>query len=141
MNNRNTLLFYYAAANTPLAVFMYHGFIKGIPFELEEAAQIDGCTPFGVFFKVVLPLLKPISLTLFILNALWVWNDFLFPYIVLKGKDNATLPLSTFRFVESYFTDYSLTTSGMILTILPIIIVYLFMQKHIVEGVVQGAIK
>lgn len=141
MNNLNTIILFYCGASTPMAVFMFHGFIKNIPLELEEAASIDGCTQYGVFFKIVVPLLKPIGSTILILNALGLWNDFLFPFIVIKSKNLRTLPLTTYIFAGQYATDYALTTAGLVLTIVPIIILYLFMQKHIIEGVSQGAIK
>lgn len=124
-----------------MAVFMFHGFLKSIPYELEEAAKIDGCTQAGVFFRIVLPMLKPIASTVFILNFLGTWNDFLAPFIILSDKNVKTLPLMTYMFTGQYFTDYALVLAGLILTMLPILIVYVFMQKNIIEGVAQGAVK
>lgn len=141
MNKVSTMILFYIGANVPMAVFMFHGFIKSIPFELEEAAQIDGCTQGGIFVKIVLPMLKPIASTIFILNFLGIWNDFLAPFIVLSDKSKKTLPLMTYMFTGQYFTDYSLVLAGLILTMLPILIVYFFLQKNIIEGVAQGAVK
>lgn len=141
MNNLNAVILFYIGANVAMAVFMLHGFIKNIPLELEEAATIDGCTRFGVFFKIVLPMLKPIISTVAILDILGLWNDFLLPFIMIKDQELRTLPLTTFSFVGQYTANYSLITSGLVLTIIPIIIAYIFLQKYIIEGVVQGAIK
>lgn len=141
MNRRATMLLFYVGANVPMAVFMFHGFMKSIPYELEEAAQIDGCTQAGVFVKIIFPLLKPIASTVFILNFLGTWNDFLAPFILLTDNSKKTLPLMTYMFTGQYFTDYALVLAGLILTMLPILIVYIFMQKNIIEGVAQGAVK
>lgn len=141
MNNRATMIFFYIGANVPMAVFMFHGFMKSIPYELEEAAKIDGCTQAEIFVRIILPLLKPIASTVFILNFLGTWNDFLAPFIILTDNSKKTLPLMTYMFTGQYFTDYALVLAGLILTMLPILIVYIFMQKNIIEGVAQGAVK
>lgn len=141
MNSRATMVLFYVGANVPMAVFMFHGFMKSIPFELEEAAKIDGCTQVEVFVRIVLPLLKPIASTVFILNFLGTWNDFLAPFIILTDNSKKTLPLMTYMFTGQYFTDYALVLAGLILTMLPILVVYIFMQKNIIEGVAQGAVK
>lgn len=141
MNSLNTVIVFYIGANVPLAVFMFHGFIKNIPFELEEAATVDGCTQVGVFFRIVLPMLKPIVATVVILDVLAMWNDFLLPFIIIKDQAKRTLPLTTYMFVGQYSTNYLLVCCGLVLTILPVIILYLFLQKHVIEGVAQGAIK
>lgn len=141
MDSLNTVILFYVGANVAMAVFMFHGFIKNIPYELEEAATIDGCTQFGVFFKIVFPMLKPIISTVLVLDILGLWNDFLLPFIIIKNQSLRTLPLTTYTFVGQYSTNYSLVTSGLVLTILPIIVVYFFLQKHIIEGIAQGAIK
>lgn len=141
MNSRLTMILFYIGANTPMAVFMFHGFMKSIPYELEEAAKIDGCTQVGIFTRIILPLLKPIASTVFILNFLGTWNDFLAPFIILTDNSKKTLPLMTYMFTGQYFTDYALVLAGLILTMLPILIVYIVMQKNIIEGVAQGAVK
>lgn len=141
MNSRITMVIFYVGANVSMAVFMFHGFMKSIPYELEEAAKIDGCTQVGIFVRIILPLLKPIASTIFILNFLGTWNDFLAPFIILSDNGKKTLPLMTYMFTGQYFTDYALVLAGLILTMLPILIVYIFMQKNIIEGVAQGAVK
>lgn len=140
-DNLITVVFFYLGAHVSLAVFMYHGFIKNIPYELEEAARIDGCGQMGILFRIIFPMLKPITSTIVILDVLAIWNDFLLPFILLYKNSLKTLPLMTYSFVGQYSTDYSLVTSGLVLTILPVIILYLFLQKQIIEGVSQGAIK
>lgn len=140
-DNLFAVVFFYLGAHVSLAVFMYHGFIKNIPYELEEAARIDGCGQLGILFRIIFPMLKPITSTIVILDVLAIWNDFLLPFILLYKNSLKTLPLMTYSFVGQYSTDYSLVTAGLVLTILPIIILYLFLQKQIIEGVSQGAIK
>lgn len=141
LNNKVTLIFMYLGFGTSLAVFMYHGFVKNIPLELEEAAMIDGCTRFQTFTRIVFPLLKPISMTIVTLDVLWIWNDFLLPSLILIKPANRTLPLSTFYFFGTYTVDYGLVMAGLMLTIIPVIILYLFLQKYIIAGVLQGSIK
>lgn len=140
-DNLFVVVFFYLGAHVSLAVFMYHGFIKNIPYELEEAARIDGCGQLGILFRIIFPMLKPITSTIVILDVLAIWNDFLLPFILLYKNSLKTLPLMTYSFVGQYSTDYSLVTAGLVLTILPIILLYLFLQKQIIEGVSQGAIK
>ncbi|MDF2614973.1 MAG: ABC-type transporter, integral rane subunit [Clostridia bacterium] len=139
--NKWTLIYMYIGFGAPLAVFMYHGFIKGIPLELEEAAQIDGASQLKVFTKIIWPILRPITLTITILDVLWIWNDFLLPSLILVEANDRTLPLSTFYFYGTYSVDLGLMMAGLVLTITPVLILYLFLQKYILEGVVQGAIK
>lgn len=141
LNSKWALIYMYLGFGTSLAVFMYHGFIKSVPLELEEAAMIDGATRFQTFVKIVFPLLKSPTMTIVILDILWIWNDFLLPNLVLGTAETRTLPLSTYYFYGTYTTDYSLAMAGLILSVIPILIVYMFMQKHIIEGVMQGAIK
>ena len=109
--------------------------------ELDEAATIDGCGQFQILFKIVFPLLKPIISTVAVLDILAIWNDFLLPYILLQSNRLKTLPLMTYSFFGQYSVDYSLVCSGLIMSILPVIIIYIFLQKQIIEGVVAGAIK
>jgi raffinose/stachyose/melibiose transport system permease protein len=141
LNNSLTLIFMYLGFGTSLAVFMYHGFIKGIPIELEEAAMIDGANRFKTFRSIVFPLLKPITMTIVTLDVLWIWNDFLLPNLVLLNAELRTLPLSTFYFFATYTVDYGLLMAALILTIIPVIILYLFLQKYIIAGVLQGSSK
>lgn len=141
LNSKWALIYMYIGFGASLAVFMYHGFIKSIPVELEEAAMLDGCTQLQTFWKIVFPLLKPTTMTIAILDVLWIWNDFLLPSLVLIKANERTLPLSTYYFYGTYTVDYGLSMAGLMLTIIPVIVVYLFMQKHIINGVLQGSIK
>ena len=141
LDNKWILIYMYMGFGSSLSVFVYHGFIKSISLELEEAAMIDGCTRVQTFFKIVFPLLRATTLTLIILNVLWIWNDFLLPSLVLISKANRTLPLSTFYFHGTYTSDYGLLMAGLLLTIIPIIVFFLLMQKYIISGIMQGAIK
>ncbi len=141
LNSKWTLIYMYIGFGSSLAIFIYHGFIKSIPLELEEAAMIDGCSRLQTFFKVVFPLLKPTTMTIIILNVLWIWNDFLLPSLVLISAKERTLPLSTFYFHGTYTSDYGVVMAALLLTIIPVIAIYLFIQKHIIKGVMQGSIK
>lgn len=141
LNNRWTLIYMYLGFGCSFAVFLYHGAIKSIPLELEEAAMIDGCSRLQAFFRIVFPLLKPTTTTVAILDVLWIWNDFLLPSLVLISPKNRTLPLSTYYFYGTYTSDYGLLLASLILGITPVIIFYLFMQKHIIKGILQGSIK
>ena len=124
-----------------MAIFLYHGFVKGIPVELEEAAAIDGCSSLQTFFLIVFPLLKPITATIAITNVLWVWNDFLLPLIVLSDQKKYTLLLSTNTLFGQYSSDWTAILSALILAALPVIIFYAFFQKRILQGISDGAIK
>ncbi len=136
------MIFAYIGFGAPLAVFMFHGFIKSIPLELEEAATIDGCKKHEVFFKIVMPILKPIFMTIIILNALWIWNDFLLPSLVLGvGQDIQTIPLAISSFAGSFVKKWDLIMTAVLMAAAPIIILFLFVQKHIIEGMVAGSIK
>ncbi len=141
LNSKWALIYMYIGFGSPLAVFIYHGFVKNIPAELEEAALIDGCNKTQTFFRIVFPVLTPTTVTIAILNVLWIWNDFLLPSLVLIAPAERTLPLSTFYFFGTYSVDYGPLMGGLVLTILPVLIVYLFAQKYIIQGVMQGSIK
>ena len=142
LNHRITLIFMHTGFSMAMSVFMFHGFIKGnIPIALEEAAYIDGCTHRQTFFKIVLPLLKPIISTMVILNSLAFWNDYLLPSLVLTDKELLTLPLSTYSFYGTYSADYGTIMAGLLLCVIPILILYVVLQKQIIGGVVSGAVK
>ena len=142
LNHRITLIFMHTGFSMAMSVFMFHGFIKGnIPIALEEAAYIDGCTHAQTFFKIVLPLLKPIISTMVILNSLAFWNDYLLPSLVLTDKELLTLPLSTYSFYGTYSADYGTIMAGLLLCVIPILILYVVLQKQIIGGVVSGAVK
>jgi raffinose/stachyose/melibiose transport system permease protein len=135
------IIMMYFGFGVPLAVFLYHGFIKGIPIELEEAAAIDGCGPFRTFFKVVFPLLKPITTTIGILHTLWIWNDFLLPYLMLSSPEKQTISLASYVYFGQYMTQWNYALAALTLAIIPVIIMYLFLQRYIIEGISAGAVK
>lgn len=142
LNHRPTLIFLHVGFAMSMSVFMYSGFVKSnIPISLEEAAYIDGCGKMKTFFNIVFPLLKPTTSTLIILNALAFWNDYLLPSLVLGKKELYTLPLSTYLFYGTYSADYGTIMAALMLTLAPILILYLFLQKQIISGVVAGAVK
>mgnify|MGYP004468542675 FL=1 len=142
LNHRITLIFMHTGFSMAMSVFMFHGFIRGsVPMALEEAAYLDGCTHTQTFFKVVFPLLKPIMSTTVILNALAFWNDFLLPSLVLTDKKLLTLPLSTYSFYGTYSADYGTIMAGLLLCVIPLLILYIALQKQIINGVVAGAVK
>ena len=131
----------YAGLGVSMAVFLYHGFVKGIPQELEEAAMMDGCNQFQVFWYMVLPLHKPITATVCITNVLWVWNDFLLPLIVLGDNKKYTLLLSTNTLFGQYSSDWTAILSALIIAALPVIIFYAFFHKQILRGISERALK
>jgi len=134
------LIFMYIGFGVSMSIFLYHGFIKGIPKEVEEAATIDGCSKWQTYTKVILPLLKPTTVTVAVLNSIWVWNDFLLPFLTVNGKIN-TIPLAMNNFFGAFSKQWELAMAALILAIIPIIIFYFFVQKHIIAGIVQGSIK
>ena len=141
----NTVLgmpFIYLGFGAGLSVFMLCGFIRGIPRELEEAATIDGCNPVQTFFLVVLPLLKPTAVTVAILNTMWIWNDYLLPYLVL-GTEKKTVPVAIQIAMQGAYgsTDYGGLMAMLVLAMIPNVVFYLFCQKYIIKGVVAGAVK
>ena len=132
----------YLGFGAGLAVFMFTGFMKSIPLEIEEAAMIDGCNPVQTFFLIVLPVLKPTMISVGILETMWVWNDYLLPYLVLDRKKYSTVPILIQYFKGSYGrVEMGPMMACIMLTVLPIIVVYLICQKHIIKGVVAGAVK
>jgi raffinose/stachyose/melibiose transport system permease protein len=124
-----------------MAIFLYVGFVKSIPMEIEEAAIMDGAGPFSTFFLIVFPLLKPITATIMILDALWAWNDFLLPLLMITNNKKYTLILSASVFFGKYSTDWTALLAGLLMTSVPMVIFYLIFQKNIVKGVAAGAIK
>lgn len=136
------MIFSYIGFGAPLAVFMFHGFIKTIPLELEEAAWIDGCSRAQIYFKIILPILKPIIVTISILNAIWIWNDFLLPSLILGvGQDIQTIPLAIAAFAGSFVKKWDLIMTAVLMAAAPIVVGFLIGQKHIIKGMVSGSIK
>ena len=136
------IVFAYCGFGGAMTVFILTGFIKGIPYALEEAASIDGCSPEGTFFRVIFPLLRPVIMTVTILNGMWIWNDYLLPSLMLgqNGKVK-TLPVAVQAFVGSYVKQWDLILTAALLAIIPMVIVFLIGQKQIMEGMVEGAVK
>ncbi len=141
VNTYTGIIFMYIGFGSSLSVFLFHGFIKSIPKELEEAALIDGCSKLQTYFYIIFPLLKPIAVTVAILNGMWIWNDFLLPSLVLQEKALRTIPLSTKYFFGTYQADWTLAMAGLILAIIPIVIFYFIAQRQIIKGVLDGSIK
>ena len=132
----------YLGFGAGLAVFMFTGFVKSIPLEIEEAAMIDGCNPLQTFFGVVLPIMKPTCVTVAILQTMWIWNDYLLPYLVLDLKKYTTIPIAVQYLKGGYGSvDMGAMMGVLVLAIIPIIVFYLFCQKYIIDGVVAGAVK
>ena len=142
LDNVFGITFVYLGFGAGLSVFMLCGFIKSIPLEIEEAAMIDGASPIQAFFTVVFPMLKPTAITVAILNTMWIWNDYLLPYLVL-GSDKKTIPVAIQLVMQGAYgsTDYGGFMAMLVLAIVPIIIFYIFCQKYIIKGVVAGAVK
>lgn len=142
LNNRLTLIFMHVGFGVSMGTFLFNGaIVSSIPVELEEAARIDGGSRLKIFFSVVFPLLKPSVATLVIIDSLAIWNDYLLPSLILVKKELYTLPIAAQSFHGDFSSDYGLMMAGMILTVLPILILYFVMQKQIIEGVVTGAVK
>ena len=132
----------YIGFGAPLSVFMFHGFIKSIPYEIEEAATIDGCTKPQVFFQIILPILKPIFVTLLVLNGMWIWNDYLLPVLVIGlGGNVQTLPVAVANLAGTYVREWDLILTSVLMAATPVVILFLFAQKHIIQGMTSGAIK
>lgn len=136
------IVFAYCGFGGAMTVFILTGFIKGIPYELEEAAAIDGCSPEGTFFRIIFPLLTPVITTVTILNGMWIWNDYLLPSLMLgqNGKVK-TLPVAVQAFVGSYVKQWDLILTAALMAIVPMIVIFLVAQKQIMNGMVEGAIK
>lgn len=141
MDNIWGITFLYIIFGLPMNTFLYTGFIKKIPAALDEAAEIDGATPFQVFYYIIFPMLKPIHATVAILSFMWTWNDFLMPLIFLSNPDQQTLQLSQYIFQGQFSTQYNLAFASYLMVILPVLLIYIFCQKWIIAGVTDGAVK
>ncbi|RKQ35615.1 carbohydrate ABC transporter permease [Oceanobacillus halophilus] len=140
MLNPVGLIFMYLGFGSSLSIFLYHGAMASIPVSLDEAATIDGANKWQIFWKIVFPMLKPISVTVMILNVIWIWNDYLLPSLVLDAE-TATIPLKMFFFFGQYTKQWHLALAGLTIAIIPVIIVYFIAQKQIIKGVTDGAVK
>ena len=141
LNNYVGIIVIYLGFGAAMAVFMFSGFVNGIPMELEEAALIDGCNPLTMFIKVVFPMLKPISITVAILNAMWIWNDYLLPYLLI-GTKYRTIPVAIQYLKSGYGSiDYGHLMAAIVVALIPIVVFYFACQKDIIAGIVDGAVK
>ena len=140
LNNQVALIFFYMGFGVALSTFLYHGFISNIPTELDEAAALDGANDFVIFWRIIFPMLRPVTATVAIINALWIWNDFLLPVLVLT-PETQTLPLSTYLFFGQYSAEYGQAMAGLLLAVIPIIAFYLVLQKQFISGISSGAVK
>lgn len=141
LDNPVGILIIYLGFGSGLSVFLFSGFVKSVPLEIEEAVMIDGGGPLDMFFRVILPILKPIAITVAILNVMWVWNDYLLPYLVI-GTEYKTIPIAVQYLKGGYGSiDMGAMMAMLVLAIIPIVLFYLFCQKYIIEGVVAGAVK
>lgn len=141
MDSRWGLIICYFGFGVSLNLFLYHGFIKSVPKEIEESARVDGCTPYGVFWKIVFPLLKPMTVTIIILNSLWIWNDFLLPSLIMTSPELRTIPLSTYSFFGQYTKQWDMALAALVLGVAPLVIFFFGLQKHIIEGITTGSVK
>ncbi|MDR3335471.1 MAG: carbohydrate ABC transporter permease [Treponema sp.] len=141
LNTRGGLIYMYIGFGVGMSVFLYHGFIKSIPVSLEEAATIDGCNTWQVFWRIVFPMLKSITVTVVILDIIWIWNDFLLPSLVLSAKRLRTIPLSTYSFFGEFTIMWNMAMAGLMMTMIPVILFYIFSQKYIIKGMASGAVK
>ncbi len=135
------LIFMYIGFGAGMGVFLYHGFVASVPVSLEEAAIIDGCNTWRRYWKIVFPILKPTTMTVIILDVIWIWNDYLLPSLTLKSKINRTIPISTAKFFGQYTISWNEAMAALVITIIPVAIFYLVCQKYIVAGVAAGAVK
>lgn len=136
------IVFAYLGFGCPLSIFIFHGFIKNIPYELEESATIDGCSRPKTFFLIVFPLLQPIIVTILILNGIWIWNDYLLPLLVLGSNGIVqTIPIAVTAFAGAYLKQWDLILTSTLIAMLPIIVLYLFAQRYIIKGMVEGSVK
>ncbi|MDH6425505.1 raffinose/stachyose/melibiose transport system permease protein [Paenibacillus sp. PastH-3] len=141
MNNIVGIIILYVVYGLAFNVFVYTGYIRSIPYELEEAATVDGASTFGTFWKIIFPLLAPVSATIGILSCLSTWNDFMLPLVLLGDQDSYTLPLVQYVFQGQFSTDFNLAFASYLLALTPMLIVYLFAQKWIISGLTSGSIK
>ncbi|WP_440115924.1 carbohydrate ABC transporter permease [Paenibacillus sp. QZ-Y1] len=135
------LIICYLGFGVPMSVFLFHGFVKSVPLEIEEAARVDGSSVYGVFFRIVFPLMKPMYVTVIILNTLWIWNDYLLPSLILQSSNLRTIPIATFALFGQYTKQWDLALPALVLGIMPIIIFFLLMQKYIIQGITAGSVK
>jgi raffinose/stachyose/melibiose transport system permease protein len=141
LNSRGGLIYMYIGFGASMAIFLYHGFVKTIPVSIEEAATIDGGNKWNIFWRVVFPILKPTTVTVIILDVIWIWNDYLLPSLTLTARDLRTIPLSTAKFFGQYQNEWNMAMAALAMTILPVVLLDIFAQKYIIKGVAAGSVK
>ena len=141
MLNRPGLIIMYLGLASSMAIFLYFGALRGIPQSLDEAATIDGASKFQIYWFVILPLLKPTTVTVIVLNSIWFWNDYLLPSLVINKEGMYTIPLKMFYFFGEYSKQWHLALAALFIAIVPIVVLYFFLQKHIIKGISDGAVK
>ncbi|MFF2889862.1 carbohydrate ABC transporter permease [Paenibacillus sp. NPDC057967] len=141
LNSIPGIIFCYTGLGVSFSIFLYHGFMKSIPLEVEEAAVMDGCNPYGIFWRIVFPLLKPMTITVIVLQSLWMWNDFLLPLLVLQKPELQTIQLATNTLFGQYLKQWDLALAALVMGIVPILTFFLVLQKHVIQGITAGAVK
>jgi len=141
LNSRGGLIYMYIGFGASMAIFLYHGFVKTIPISIEEAATIDGGNKWNIFWRIVFPILKPTTVTVIILDVIWIWNDYLLPSLTLTSRDLRTIPLSTAKFFGQYQNEWNMAMAALAMTIIPVVLLYIFAQKYIIKGVAAGSVK
>ncbi|WP_458120286.1 carbohydrate ABC transporter permease [Paenibacillus sp. Z6-24] len=140
-NSMIGLIISYLGFGAPLSIFLFHGFVKNVPLEIEQAARVDGSNRYGVFFRIVCPLMMPMFVTVIILNTLWIWNDYLLPSLMLSSPELRTIPIATYSFFGQYTKQWDMALPALVLGITPIIIFFLFLQRYIIQGITAGSVK
>ncbi|MFD2673631.1 carbohydrate ABC transporter permease [Marinicrinis sediminis] len=135
------LVIMYFGFGVSLNLFLYHGFVKSVPLEIEESAIVDGCNPMRLFWSIVFPLLKPITVTIIILNSLWIWNDFMLPLLILHSPEYLTIPLVISKLFDQFMNKWDLALPAMVMSVTPVILLYLVLQRYIIQGITAGALK
>lgn len=141
LNSMYGIILCYTGLGVSFSIFLYHGFIKSIPMEIEEAAVVDGCTPYGLFWRIVFPLLKPMTVTVVVLQSLWMWNDFILPLLILQKPELQTIQLATNALFGQYTKQWDLALAALVMGIMPILVFFLVMQRHVIQGITAGAVK
>ncbi|WP_141503093.1 carbohydrate ABC transporter permease [Paenibacillus luteus] len=141
INTHQGVILIYIAITIPFSVFLYTGFLKGVPKELEESALIDGCGPLRTFLTIIFPLMKPVTASVIITNSLTIWNDFLIPLLYLQARENRTIPMAIFSFTGQYNSNWAMIFSAIVLGALPLVITFLLLQNQFIKGIVGGAVK
>ncbi|CAM4346304.1 carbohydrate ABC transporter permease [Paenibacillus alkaliterrae] len=141
LNSMPGIVFFYTGLGASFTIFLYHGFMKSIPLEIEEAALIDGCNPYGIFWRIVFPLLKPMTVTVIVLQSLWMWNDFLLPLLVLQKPELQTIQVAMNSLFGQYMQQWDLALAALVMGIMPILVFFLALQRYIIQGITAGAVK